>query len=95
MSPTTHQRIVPMTEIPSSSHPLNTNEWQNLKPGDEVSIERAGEFPCTGHIDDITKDAGIFWIRFHNGGGRILVHRDDAVTVRRVPATLDQRWQLE
>jgi hypothetical protein len=74
-----------MLEIQSTSHPLNTDEWGNLKPGDQISIERAGELPCNGHIDDMTKDARIFWIRFHNGAGRILVHSEDAVTVRRLP----------
>lgn len=72
-----------MSEI-LTSPTLSVDEWTKLNPGDEVSIQRAGEFPNTGQIDDITKDAEIFWVHLYDGGGRILVEKHDNVIVKRL-----------
>lgn len=66
-----------MSEVLISPYSPSVDEWSTLSSGDEVSIQRAGGFPSTGQIDDITKDAEIFWVHLHHGGGRILVEKAD------------------
>lgn len=57
-----------------SQKPLTADDWIHLNTGDEVVIERAGELPQRGQVDDVNDDASIFWIHLYGGRGRILVH---------------------
>jgi hypothetical protein len=66
-----------MTKTIDSSRRLRAEEWTDLSLGDRVVIQRSGESVSTGQIDDISKDAKVFWVSLDQGCGRILVHEGD------------------
>lgn len=68
----------------SLTPPLDIEEWGRLRKADTVAIQRLGEFPVTGLIDDIAGNANVFWVNLDQGRGRILVHAGDQVEVRLV-----------
>ena len=70
-----------MNATNSSQRPLTSDDRIHLKSGDEVIIERAGELPQRGEVDDVNEDASIFWIHLYGGRGRILVYEGDGSVV--------------
>jgi len=61
----------------SGSAPFDVEQWIHLNSGDTVIIQRAGEAPNTGQIDEVNEEATMFWVLLDQGRGRILVHAGD------------------
>ena len=70
-------------DIGSPAKPLTIADWVYLNVGDEVVVQRLGELPHAGEVDDVNDDATIFWVCLHNGRGRILVSARDGSLVMR------------
>jgi hypothetical protein len=44
-------------------------------------VQRNGEFPLVGEIDELTHDASVFWVWLEGGRGRIAVYTDEGTSV--------------
>jgi hypothetical protein len=49
-------------------------QWQFLRPGDRVAVERRGEALSRGIVDEVAYGAAGFWVWLDNGRGRIYLH---------------------
>ncbi|BAS11967.1 hypothetical protein AHiyo8_02700 [Arthrobacter sp. Hiyo8] len=62
---------------------MTYDDWIYLNAGDEVVVQRLGQPPLPGQIDEINEDATIFWVLLHCGRGRIMVYEHDGSVVMR------------
>ena len=62
---------------------MTYDDWIYLNPGDEVVVQRVGQPPLPGQIDEINEDATVFWVDLHHSRGRIMVYETDGSVVVR------------
>lgn len=65
---------------------LPYEDWVHLNQGDRVVVQRPGNAPQRGTVDDVNEDASYFWI-WLDGHGRILIYDGDGLVISRLSHT--------
>jgi hypothetical protein len=60
---------------------LSYENWVDLNPGNRVRVQRRGERPENGSVDDIADDASYFWVWLDDGRRRVLILEGDGSIV--------------
>lgn len=67
--------------LASDLTPCKASEWIQLVEGEQVVVQRDSDYPKTGRVDVVSKDALVFWVSLDNGEGRILIDAEDNAKV--------------
>jgi hypothetical protein len=68
----------------SDPSPLPYGDWAELNRGDRVHVQRPGESPSEGCVDDVAENASFFWVWLDHGKGRVMICEGDGTTVWRL-----------
>lgn len=52
-------------------------DWVTPQCGQPVRLRHQRREPVSGVLDMRTDDGSVIWVRLDDGGGRLLIHRDD------------------
>lgn len=63
--------------------PLTYEDWVQLNQGDRVVVQRLGNAPQQGTVDEVCADASYFWI-WLDGHGRKLIYDGDGSVISRL-----------
>jgi hypothetical protein len=81
MEASTHHMDVTMSDRGDCS--LTHEDWAQLNQGDRILVQRAGNAPQQGTVDDVSEDASYFWA-WLDGHGRVLIYNGDQSVISRL-----------